>query len=161
GRVKWGKFPACQSRGKSETCPTLISEKNMSAPVTCPDVAELRKLVDGSATAQVQAELARHLDGCPACQAALERLGAGSGNWGDLAEPPAVDAALAGAMDRLEADPGRVETAAEHRPEDGKLNFLDPPEKPGQIGKLAHYEVLEVIGRGGMGIVLKAFDPKL
>src|SRR5439155_14784297 len=38
------------------------------------------------------------------------------------------------------------------------LGFLSPPEKPGQIGRLAHYEITEVIGQGVMGIVLKAFD---
>src|SRR4029077_7391597 len=77
-----------------------------------------------------------------------------------LGDAPA-EPALAHAMKRLEADAGRIKTA-EHKPVDaGNLDFLDPPEKPGQLGKLAHYEVLELIGRGGMGIVLKAFDPKL
>ncbi|HKB05814.1 MAG TPA: protein kinase [Gemmataceae bacterium] len=41
------------------------------------------------------------------------------------------------------------------------LAFLTPTDKPGVLGKLDHFEVLEVVGKGGMGVVLKAFDPKL
>jgi eukaryotic-like serine/threonine-protein kinase len=41
------------------------------------------------------------------------------------------------------------------------LGFLQPSEKPGSLGRLAHYEVLEVLGNGGFGTVVKAFDKKL
>src|SRR5262249_43879348 len=45
--------------------------------------------------------------------------------------------------------------------EDLPLDFLTPSEKPGSLGRLGHYEVQEVIGKGGMGGVMRAFDEEL
>jgi serine/threonine protein kinase len=42
-----------------------------------------------------------------------------------------------------------------------KLDFLEPTNKPGYLGRLGHYDVIDVIGRGGFGVVLKALDDKL
>jgi len=44
---------------------------------------------------------------------------------------------------------------------DDWLDSLDPPQKAGSLGRLAHYEVLEVLKRGGFQTVVKAFDEKL
>jgi serine/threonine protein kinase len=41
------------------------------------------------------------------------------------------------------------------------LGYLQPCDKPGSLGRLAHYVVLQVLGRGAFGIVLKAMDEKL
>lgn len=39
--------------------------------------------------------------------------------------------------------------------------LLDPPTKPGTLGKILDYEVQSLEGRGAMGFVFRAFDPKL
>src|SRR5262249_4625282 len=41
------------------------------------------------------------------------------------------------------------------------LSFLSPAGEPGSLGRLDHYEVLEVVGKGGTGVVLRARDIKL
>lgn len=41
------------------------------------------------------------------------------------------------------------------------LPFLKKSEDPAYLGRLHHFEVSRVIGRGGMGIVLEAFDTHL
>ena len=41
------------------------------------------------------------------------------------------------------------------------ISFLQPSSKPGSIGLLGHYEILQVLGRGAFGLVFKAFDEKL
>src|SRR5271168_2727368 len=41
------------------------------------------------------------------------------------------------------------------------LGFLEPATRPDSLGRVGHYEVLQVLGRGGFGIVFRAFDDVL
>ncbi|HEX8200138.1 MAG TPA: protein kinase, partial [Isosphaeraceae bacterium] len=55
-------------------------------------------------------------------------------------------------------EPGRLAQDGDDGP---RLDFLGPSPRPGVLGRLDHYDVLEVVGRGGMGLVLRAFDEAL
>ena len=41
------------------------------------------------------------------------------------------------------------------------LGYLEPSSNPDSLGRLGHYEVLQVVGRGAFGTVLRAFDEML
>ncbi len=90
---------------------------------------------------------------------------------GDFLARPAVEQ-LAGdgaASGQREADdsPSQASVGGASRAElpgaeeDEELAFLQPSTKPGSLGRLGHYEVLEVLGRGGFATVVRAFDEVL
>ena len=56
---------------------------------------------------------------------------------------------------------GTLEPEEENHHTDSELEILRPAREPGSLGSLEHYEVHDVVGRGGMGIVLKARDTEL
>jgi len=102
---------------------------------------------------QDPARRAGYLDAACAADAALRHrveilLTAGDAS-GEFLDVPAVEQmARRPGADTVDADAD-------------DLNFLAPPTQPGHLGRLGHYDVLEVLGRGGFGIVLKAFDTTL
>src|SRR5262245_12866352 len=139
----------------------------MTQQLSCPDPARWRELLDGTLPQNEQAELDRHLEACVRCQQALEGLVADTPSWSGAARhlrqaEPAPEPALQQAIEKLKGKGVEPETQPERpRGNEDALDFLDPPKNPEHLGRLGHYEVTEVIGRGGMGVVLKALDDVL
>lgn len=82
-------------------------------------------------------------------------------NLSDYLEQPAIDAVATELIsgDEEPQSPSSGDTLPDMEAQ--ALEFLSLSENPEAIGQLGHYEILEVIGRGGMGIVLRGVDPKL
>ncbi len=90
-------------------------------------------------------------EGNPETRRRVEALLAAYDDAGSFLQQPAGDW----------KNPPQPAGAANVDPHGIPIGLLEPSGKPGCLGLLGPYEVQQFLGRGGMGIVLRALDPQL
>ena len=141
----------------------------------CPDPEVLEQLLLGRVPSEEAVDLEDHLAVCEQC---AERAGAINSEDELIVAmqakqlPPEDDGRVSALIDQLrevsaEAQTSRLgETqAGAGQPAVAALDelseLLDPPVEADEIGRIGQYHVLDVLGAGGMGLVLRARDPQL
>lgn len=124
-----------------------------------------REIINTAADQPIPVELMSIAETCQSCQNQIRQLSNTDVAWWNEAKQSWLESELpcSTASDQsnitLEFGPTLDDSAIDV--DRISLEFLGPPTHPELLGRLGRYDILKVIGKGGMGVVLKAFDNEL
>jgi len=130
------------------------------------DEALLDRFLHDDLDTKQKNDLERHLDSCDTCARRLEDIAAERWTWREVTDClPSDEFDSHSESDSLSIlgiatlNAGEADNQALLSREIS--GWLDPTDDPDMLGRFAGYEIVGIIGHGGMGIVLKGFESSL
>ena len=132
----------------------------MNRPTNQCDPDLLRRSLEDELSEDEEESLSAHLCECDDCQKELQGLAGRPAAWKQVGTTlKAAQSSGQAALANFSVDcgmGGEFDAAI-----DFSVEYLEPSSSPNSIGRLGDIEIQEVIGHGGMGVVLKGYQPEL
>ncbi|MFO1064982.1 MAG: protein kinase [Pirellulales bacterium] len=128
------------------------------AHLHCSTPEQIQRFLRGELSSGDDESFQLHLDECTVCRELLSRTAADEASWLEAKVFFSSEAKREPSLDSKDTSTGTID---DRESIESLLKLLGPTDDPRMLGRIGQYEIVGVLGRGGMGVVFRAYEPSL